>query len=160
VLYAIGIRHIGETTAKKIALYFKNIELIKHASLEQLLEVGDIGDKTAETIIAYFSDEKNNQLIDKLKSAGLCFQLSNEQIENASIKLQNLSFVVSGVFTKFSRDEIKKQIEINGGKNVGSISSKTNYVLAGENMGPEKLKKAEKLGIPIISEDDFIKMIA
>lgn len=160
VLFALGIRHIGETTAKKLAFSFKNIESIKNAALEQLLEVGDIGERTAQTIIDYFSDKRISEILSKLKKAGLQFELSEEQLTNTSEKLKDLSFVVSGVFTKFSRDEIKKTIEQNGGKNVGSISGKTNFVLAGENMGPEKLKKAEKLGVPIISEEEFIKMIA
>jgi len=160
VLFAIGIRHIGETTAKKLAYYFKNIDSIKNATLEQLLEVGDIGERTAQTIIDYFANARAIEILNKLKAKGLQFQLSEEQLTNTSEKLKDMSFVVSGVFSKFSRDEIKKTIEQNGGKNVGSISGKTNYVLAGENMGPEKLKKAEKLGVPIITEDDFIKMIA
>lgn len=160
VLYALGIRHIGETTAKKLAFYYKNIESLKNATLEQLLEVGDIGERTAQTIIDYFSDKRIAEILSKLKKAGLQFELSDEQLTNTSEKLKDLSFVVSGVFTKFSRDEIKKTIEQNGGKNVGSISGKTNFVLAGENMGPEKLKKAEKLGVKIISEEDFIKMLS
>ena len=159
VLYAIGIRHIGETTAKKLAYYFKNIDALAAASVEQLLEVGDIGEKTAQTIVAYFVDSRNVEIINRLKQAGLQFQLSDEQLTNTSDKLKDLSFVVSGVFSKFSRDDLKKAIEQNGGKNVGSISGKTSYVIAGDNMGPEKLKKAEKLGVPIISEDDFINMI-
>jgi DNA ligase (NAD+) len=160
VLFAIGVRHIGETTAKKLAYYFKNIDLLKSSTLEQLLEVGDIGEKTAQTIITYFADAKCIEIIEKLKGQGLQFELSEEQLTNTSDKLKDLSFVVSGVFAKFSRDDLKKAIEQNGGKNVGSISGKTSYILAGENMGPEKLKKAEKLGVPIISEEDFIKMIA
>jgi DNA ligase (NAD+) len=159
VLYGIGIRHIGETTAKKLAFYFKNIDSLKNATLEELLEVGDIGEKTAQTIIEYFVDNRCLEIIEKLKVAGLQFKLSEEQLTNTSEKLKDLSFVVSGVFTKFSRDEIKKTIEQNGGKNVGSISGKTNFVLAGENMGPEKLKKAEKLGVKIISEEEFINML-
>ena len=159
VLYAIGIRHIGETTAKKLAYYFKNIEALKAANAEHLLEVGDIGETIAEAIIAYFAVPQNQKLIERLKQSGVQMALSEEQLATASDKLKGLSFVVSGVFNSFSRDEIKKMIEQNGGKNVGSISGKTNYVLAGENMGPEKLKKAEKLGIPIISEEEFIKMV-
>ena len=127
--------------------------------MEQLLEVGDIGEKTAQTIIAYFGDEKSIEIIEKLRQKGLQFELSSEQLVKTSEKLKDLSFVVSGVFSKFSRDDLKKTIEQNGGKNIGSISGKTSFVLAGENMGPEKLKKAEKLGIPILSEHDFIKMI-
>lgn len=160
VLYAIGIRHVGETTAKKLAFYFKNIEALEQASIEQLLEVGDIGERIAETIVAYFKDPRIVEMINRLKSYGLQFELSGNQLTATSDKLKDMSFVVSGVFSKFSRDDLKKTIEQNGGKNVGSISSKTNYVVAGENMGPEKLKKAEKLGIPILSEEDFIKMIS
>lgn len=159
VLYAIGIRHVGETTAKKLAFYFKNIEALEKANIEQLLEVGDIGERIAETIVAYFKDPRIIEIIDRLKSYGLQFELSENQLTATSERLKDMSFVVSGVFNKFSRDDLKKTIEQNGGKNVGSISGKTNYVVAGENMGPEKLKKAEKLGIPILSEDDFIKMI-
>ncbi len=159
VLYAIGIRHVGETTAKKLAFYFKNIEELENATVEQLLEVGDIGERIAETIVSYFKDIRIKEIISRLKAYGLQFALSENQMTATSDKLKDKSFVVSGVFNKFSRDDLKKTIEQNGGKNVGSISGKTSYVLAGENMGPEKLRKAEKLGIPIISEDDFIKMI-
>jgi DNA ligase (NAD+) len=159
VLYGIGIRHIGETTAKKLAFYFKNIDSLKNANLEQLLEVGDIGETTAKAILDYFADEQTASIIKRLKESRLQFELSEDQLVNSSDKLKDLSFVVSGVFSKFSRDDLKKAIEQNGGKNVGSISSKTSYVIAGDNMGPEKHKKAEKLGIPIISEDDFINMI-
>ena len=118
-----------------------------------------MGERTAQTIIDYFSDKRIEEVLNKLKIAGLQFELSDEQLSNTSEKLKDLSFVVSGVFSKFSRDEIKKTIEQNGGKNVGSISGKTNFVLAGENMGPEKLKKAEKLGVKIITEDEFINML-
>lgn len=159
VLYAIGIRHVGETTAKKLAFYFKNIEALEKASIEQLLEVGDIGERIAETIAAYFKDPRLIEIINRLKSYGLQFELSENQLTATSDRLKDLSFVVSGVFSKFSRDDLKKTIEQNGGKNVGSISGKTSYVVAGDNMGPEKLKKAEKLGVPILSEEDFIKMI-
>jgi DNA ligase (NAD+) len=159
VLFAIGIRHIGETTAKKLAYYFKTIDALKNATLEQLLEVGDIGETTARSVIDYFADPKNAILIEKLRQHGVQLELSQEQLVNASDKLKGLSFVVSGVFSKFSRDDLKKAIEQNGGKSVGSISGKTSYLVAGENMGPEKLKKAEKLGVPVISEADFIKMI-
>lgn len=159
VLYAIGIRHVGETTAKKLAFSFKNIKALANANVEELLEVGDIGERIATTIVAYFKDPRIVEMINRLRSYGLQFELSENQLTDTSDKLKNLSFVVSGVFSKFSRDELKKAIEQNGGKNVGAISGKTNYVIAGENMGPEKLKKAEKLGIKILSEDDFIKMI-
>lgn len=160
VLYGIGIRHVGETTAKKLAYYFKNIDALEKATVEQLLEVGDIGERIARTIVAYFSDRRIITIIERLKGHSLRFELSEEQLINTSDRLKDLSFVVSGVFSKFSRDDLKKIIEQNGGKSVGSISGKTSYVLAGENMGPEKLKKAEKLGIPVISENDFIKMLS
>jgi DNA ligase (NAD+) len=159
VLYAIGIRHVGETTAKKLAFYFRTIEALELATVEQLLEVGDIGERIAETIVAYFKDARIIEMINRLKQYGLQFELSENQLTATSNKLKDKSFVVSGVFNKFSRDDLKKTIEQNGGKNVGSISGKTSYVVAGDNMGPEKLKKAEKLGIPILSEDDFLKMI-
>jgi DNA ligase (NAD+) len=160
VLFAIGIRHIGETTAKKLAYSFRSIEELSKANIEKLLEVGDIGERIASTIVEFFADDKNRDIISRLRSYGLQFELSGEQVTNVSEKLKDKTFVVSGVFTKFSRDEIKKMIEQNGGKNVGSISGKTSYVLAGENMGPEKLKKAEKLGVPIISEEDFLNMVS
>jgi DNA ligase (NAD+) len=160
VLFAVGIRHIGETTAKKLALYFKSVDALSKAGIGQLLEVGDIGERIAKTIVDYFADEKNLEIISRLKASGVQFELTEDQLTNVSDKLKDKTFVVSGVFTKFSRDDIKKAIEQHGGKNSGSISGKTSYVLAGENMGPEKLKKAEKLGVPVISEDDFIKMIS
>jgi DNA ligase (NAD+) len=160
VLFAVGIRHIGETTAKKLAYYFKSIDAMRRANAAELLEVGDIGERIANTIEAFFSDERNVEIIERLKKYGLQFELSEEQLTNTSDKLKDKTFVVSGVFSKFSRDEIKKVIEQNGGKNSGSISGKTSFVVAGENMGPEKLKKAEKLGVLVISEDDFIKMIS
>ncbi|MBL7884450.1 MAG: NAD-dependent DNA ligase LigA, partial [Bacteroidia bacterium] len=159
VLYAIGIRHVGETTAKKLAYYFKCIDAIAKASIDELIEVGDIGEKIATAIANYFKEQRNIELIQRLKKYGLQFELSEEQLISTSDKLKDLTFVVSGVFSKFSRDDIKKAIEQNGGKNVGSISGKTSFVIAGENMGPEKLKKAEKLGIRIITEDEFEKMI-
>ncbi len=159
VLYAIGIRHVGETTAKKLAFYFKDIEALENATVEQLLEVGDVGERIAETVVAYFRDDRIKAIIERLKLVGLQFKLAENQLITISDKLKDKLFVVSGVFNNYSRDELKKTIEQNGGKNVGSISGKTNFVIAGENMGPEKLKKAEKLGIPILSEEDFIKMI-
>lgn len=159
VLFALGIRHIGETIARKLAHYFKNIESLENATYEQLLEADEVGDKIATSLREYFSDERNIRIIEKLKQKGLKFELSEEHLANTSDKLKGKTFVVSGVFTKFSRDDLKKAIEQNGGKNVGSISGKTDFVVAGENMGPAKLEKAEKLGVKIISEDDFIKML-
>ena len=159
VLFAIGIRHIGETTARKLAHYFKHIDNLRKATYEELLEADEVGDKIARSIIEFFSDERNIRIVERLKEKGLKFELSEEHLSASSDKLKGKSFVVSGVFTKFSRDDLKKSIEQNGGKNVGSISGKTDYVVAGENMGPSKLEKAEKLGVKIISEDEFIKMI-
>lgn len=159
VLFAIGIRHIGETTAKKLAYYFKNIDALKSASKEQLLEVGDIGEIIAQSITDYFKNPQNVEIIERLKKAGLQFKLSEEQLANTTDKLKGLTFVISGVFNKISRDDLKKLIELNGGKNTGSISGKTSYLVAGENMGPEKLKKAQSLGVKIISEDQFFELI-
>ncbi len=160
VLFALGIRFVGETVAKKLAKHYKSIDNLMNASYDDLITVDEIGDKIAESIIAFFKENKNIEIINKLKSKGLQFELKEDITTNISEKLQGKTFVVSGVFDKFSRDEIKAEIELHGGKNVSSISAKTNYVLAGDKMGPEKLKKANDLGISIISENDFIEMIA
>jgi DNA ligase (NAD+) len=159
VLFSIGIRHVGETTAKKIAKKVKNIDALTEMNLEQLVELDEVGETIAESIMAFFNDKENKKIIERLKKAGLQFEISADQQQGTSTKLEGKIIVVSGVFSKFSRDQIKDLIELNGGKNSGSISKKTSFVLAGENMGPEKLKKAESLGVPIISEDDFEKMI-
>ncbi|HBF88378.1 MAG TPA: DNA ligase (NAD(+)) LigA [Bacteroidales bacterium] len=159
VLYGLGIRYVGETVAKKIAAGVGTIENLMTASYETLIEIEEIGDIIAKSIIEHFRLEKNIKIIEKLKKAGLQMQIDEKENENLSNKLAGLSFVVSGVFSNHSRDEIKKLIELHGGKNAGSISAKTNYVLAGEKMGPEKLKKAEKLNIAIISESDFLRLI-
>ncbi len=156
VLFALGIRFVGETVAKKLAKHFKTIENLKVASFEELINVDEIGDKIAISVQNYFLNEENCVLIEKLVKAGLQFELKEK--EGATNKLDGKSFVVSGVFNSFSRDEIKEVIESNGGKNVSSISSKTDFVVAGENMGPAKLKKASSLGITILSEDDFIQL--
>ncbi len=159
VLYAIGIRHVGETTAKKIAKKVKSLEVLMQATREDLLEIDEVGEIIAVSIHDYFVDEKNKTIIQKLKDAGLQFELSEEQQQGASDKLNGLTFVISGVFAKYSRDQLKELIELHGGKNSSSISKKTSFVLAGENMGPEKLKKAQSAGVKLISEDDFILMI-
>jgi DNA ligase (NAD+) len=159
VLYAIGIRYVGETVAKKLAKHFKNIDAIKNAALEELIAADEIGDKIAESILLYFSLEQNQQLIEKLKTVGLKFELSEEQLANTTDKLAGLTFVVSGVFSLFSRDELKHLIEQNGGKVSGSISKKTSCIVAGENMGPSKLQKATDLGVEIIDEVKFKEMI-
>ena len=158
VLFALGIRYVGETVAKKLARHFKNIDNLMIADFEELVNVDEIGERIAEAVINYFNDGKNKVIISRLRQKGLHFEIDNES-EDIINKLDGKSFVVSGVFEKFSRTEIKKIIEKNSGKNVSSISSKTDYVLAGENMGPSKLKKANELGISIISEEEFLKMI-
>jgi DNA ligase (NAD+) len=159
VLYAIGIRFVGETVAKKLAKHFKSIAAIKNATLEELVAADEIGDKIAESILHFFSVEHNQQLIEKLKTIGLKFELSEEQLANTTDKLAGLTFVVSGVFSLFSRDELKHLIEQNGGKVSGSISKKTSYIVAGENMGPSKLQKATDLGVEIIDEVKFKEMV-
>lgn len=160
LLFALGIRFVGETVAKKLASHFRNIDNLMRATYEELITVDEIGDKIAGSLLEYFKEPKNIAIIERLKSKNLQFEIKEYTAIKLSNKLNGASFVVSGVFEKFSRDEIKNLIEQNGGKNVGSISSKTSYVLAGDKMGPEKRKKAEELSIPIISENDFIAMIS
>lgn len=157
VLFAVGIRFVGETVAKKLAKHFKSIDNIKNAKFDELLEAEEIGEKIAISIQQYFLDEGNQLIIERLRESGL--QMEVIEKEAVSDTFNGMSFVVSGVFLSFSRDELKELIESNGGKNVSSISSKTDYVVAGENMGPSKLKKATDLGIKILSEDDFIKLL-
>jgi len=159
VLYGIGIRFVGETVAKKLARQFKNIDAIIDASLEELVAADEIGDKIAESILHFFTVQSNVDLINKLRAYDLQFALSEEQLANATTKLEGLIFVVSGVFSKFSRDELKVSIEQNGGKVSSSISKKTSYIVAGENMGPSKLAKAEKLEVNIINENQFLEML-
>ena len=160
VLFALGIRHVGETTAKKIAKKVKNLDALMQMSLEDLENIEEVGGVIAQSLKDYFSNEQNIQMINKLKSHGLKFELSAEQISNTTDKLKGLTIVISGTFERHSRDELKELIENNGGKNSGSISKKTSYLLAGENMGPEKLKKAESLGVKIISEKDFEELLS
>ena len=158
VLFGLGIRYVGETVAKKLAKHFKTIDALMLATKEELLQVDEIGERIADSILEYFSKEKNIDLITQLKQAGL--QLANLHEEQLlSEKLKGKAIVISGVFTQFSRDEIKHLVEQHGGKNVSSISSKTDYVVAGDNMGPAKLEKAVSLKIPILSETDFIELI-
>ena len=159
VLYAIGIRHVGETTAKKIAKKVKSLSVLINSTKEELLAIDEVGEIIADSIAHYFSNQTNKEIVQRLQQAGLQFELSEEQQQAASDKLKDLTIVISGVFTKHSRDQYKDMIELNGGKNSGSISKKTSFVLAGDNMGPEKLKKAESLGIKIINEDEFLEML-
>ena len=158
VLFALGIRYVGETVAKKLAKHFKNIEAIENASKEELEAVDEIGERIAESVVDFFAVEQNKETVDRLKEYGVQLEISAEKLANQTNKLEGQTFVVSGVFN-MSRNDLKKLIEDNGGKVSGSISSKTSYVVAGDNMGPSKLAKAESLGIPIISEDDFLKMV-
>lgn len=160
VLFALGIRFVGETVAKKIAKSFNSIEELENADLEKLTSVDEIGEKIAQSILIYFSSPLNVSLIERLKSAGLQLYRKEEDLNEYTDKLAGQSIVISGVFTHHSRDEYKDLIEKNGGKNVGSISTKTSFILAGENMGPSKQEKAHKLGIKIISEDEFLTLIS
>ncbi len=159
VVFALGIRFVGETSAKLLARHFKNIDALMNAGIEELQEIEGIGEVMAKSIITYFHNEENLKIIERLRAYGLQMELSEAQTANVSDKLAGQSVVISGVFAHHSRDEYKAIIEQNGGKNVGSISSKTSFILAGENMGPSKLQKAEKLGIKIVSEDEFLEMI-
>ncbi|TRX70595.1 NAD-dependent DNA ligase LigA [Carboxylicivirga sp. M1479] len=159
VLFALGIRYVGETVAKKLCSAFKNIDALMGASLEQLIDVDEIGPQIAQSVLEYFSNDQNRLLLNRLKDLGLQFELSEEEQSQHSNKLEGLSFVVSGSFASFSRDELKGLIEKNGGKNLSGVSSKTNYLVAGDKIGPSKLAKAEKLKVAIISEDDFKQMI-
>ena len=160
VLYALGIRFVGETVAKKLAKHFKNIDILMAASFEELVLVDEIGDKIAESIVAFSKDDLNIELVNRLKAFGLQLELSAEALEGQSDMLQGKIFVVSGVFYKMSRNELKKSIEDNGGKVSSSISKKTTFIVAGDNMGPAKLEKATSLGVSIISEDKFIEMLS
>lgn len=159
VLFALGIRFVGETVAKKIAKHYKNLDNLMEASFDNLINVDEIGDRIAQSILNFFENPINTDIINRLKTVGLKFSLDESILLNQTEKLKGLVFVVSGVFYEFSRNELKKIIEDNGGKVTGSISKKTNYIVAGDNMGPSKKEKAEKLGIPIISEIDFIEMV-
>tara|TARA_B100000674_G_scaffold488874_1_gene501828 strand:+ start:1001 stop:3019 length:2019 start_codon:yes stop_codon:yes gene_type:complete len=161
VLFAIGIRFVGSTVAKTLARNFKNIDNLKTATLEELIEVDEIGVKIAESVQEFFKDDKNIEVISRLKAAGVQFAVkeSDEDIGVEKI-LTGKSIVVSGVFQKFTREELKKTIERLGGKNAGSISKKTSFIIAGEKMGPSKLQKAEKMGVKLISEEEFIQMIS
>lgn len=159
VLFALGIRFVGETSARLLARHFKNIDALSEATLQQLTEVEGVGEVMAGSVISYFHNETNRMFVERLKGYGLQMSLSEDLMQAAGDKLAGKSFVISGVFALHSRDEYKQMIERNGGKNVGSISGKTSFILAGDNMGPAKLQKAEKLGIPIIDENTFLEMI-
>ncbi|MBC7493844.1 MAG: NAD-dependent DNA ligase LigA, partial [Flavobacterium sp.] len=160
VLFALGIRFVGETVAKKLAKYFKNIDNLSKATVDNLILVDEIGDRIAASVVEFFENENNIKIIDRLQKNGIQFEIIEKINLNATNKLDNKIFVVSGVFEKFSREDLKKAIEDNGGKVGNSISAKTNFVVAGDNMGPAKLEKATQLGVKIISEDEFVALIA
>lgn len=160
VLFALGIRFVGETVAKKIAKSFNDIDELENANLEKLINIDEIGEKITQSILTYFANPLNRELIERLKSTGLQLYRREEDLSGYTDKLAGQSIVISGVFTHHSRDEYKELIEKNGGKNVGSISAKTSFILAGENMGPAKLEKAHKLGIKLMSEDEFLTLIS
>ncbi|MBT8318426.1 MAG: NAD-dependent DNA ligase LigA, partial [Lutibacter sp.] len=159
VLFALGIRFVGETVAKKLAKHFKSIDNLMQASIEELISIDEIGIRIAESVREFSTNLLNIQFIERLKTYGVELKLSDKDSVNHSDKLKSLIFVVSGVFTQFNRNDLKKSIEDNGGKVASSISKKTSYIIAGENMGPSKLKKAQDLNIPIITESDYITMI-
>jgi DNA ligase (NAD+) len=159
VLFALSIRFVGETVAKKLAKHYKNIDALRNATLMDLILVDEIGDRIAQSVIEFFENQENIVIIEKLKSHGIQFEVIEKINPNGTNKLEGKTFVVSGVFEQFSRDDLKKAIEDNGGKNASSISAKTDFVLAGDNMGPAKLEKANKLGVKIISEKEFIEML-
>ncbi len=159
VLFAIGIRYVGETVAKKLAKHYKSIDAIANAGLMELVLVDEIGEKIAQSVVEFFENQENRTIIERLKHFGVQLEVSASDDTSVSEKLSGKIFVVSGVFSKFSRDDLKKAIEDNGGKVGSSISAKTNYVIAGENMGPAKLEKANQLNVAIISEDDFIQLL-
>jgi len=159
VLYALGIRHVGETIAKKLALSLENIEKLASSNSVELVELGEIGNRIASSIVDFFNNEKNTILINRLRDAGVCFETDQSNIQKKSDKLKGKSIVISGVFENFSRDEIKNMIEMNGGKSISSVSKKTSYLLAGESTGPSKLEKSTRLNIPVINESEFLDMI-
>jgi len=159
VLFALGIRFVGETVAKKVAKAFRSIEALASANLDDLIHVDEIGEKIAGSIIQYFANEKNRILVERLRQSGLKLEADEEDLSGYSDKLKGMSIVISGVFARHSRDEYKALIEKHGGKNVGSISKKTSFILAGDNMGPSKLGKAQQLNIPIKDENEFLTMI-
>jgi len=159
VLYGLGIRYVGETVAKRLVSVFHSIEELEEAPFITLTQTDEIGDRIAQSVINDFADERNRVLVSRLKEYGLQMSVAEETLASQSDKLKGLSIVISGTFSKHSRDEYKAMIEQHGGKNLGSVSGKTDYILAGENMGPAKLEKANKLGVKIISEDEFLNML-
>jgi DNA ligase (NAD+) len=158
VLFGLGIRYVGETVAKRLANTFVSMERLEQATFESLTGTDEIGERIAQSVIAYFADERNREIVRRLKEYGLQMSLREEALSARSDKLKGLTFVISGTFSQHSRDEYKSMIERLGGKNAGSVSGNTDYILAGDNMGPAKLAKAEKLGVKIINEEEFLKL--
>ena len=159
VVFALGIRFVGETAAKTLARNFKTMDALQAATEEELMAVNGVGQSIARSVVDYFADEAHRRLVDRLRAHGVCMALSDDELQAHSDRLAGRSIVVSGVFSRHSRDEYKALIEQHGGKNTGSLSAKTSFILAGENMGPAKLEKARKLGIPILSEEEFLQLI-
>ena len=159
VLFALGIRYVGETVARILVNAFKSIDNLKNATFEDLIQVDEIGDKIAQSLIEFFFDAGNRERIEKLKKVGLKFEVSDSKINKLSDKFEGKSIVISGIFEKHTREEYKEIIQAHGAKNNSSISAKTSFVLAGENMGPSKLAKAKSLNVPIIKENEFLMMI-
>lgn len=159
MLYGLGIRYVGETVAKKLALTFKTIDRLREATLEELTATPDVGERIAASVVKYFSDPRNIEIVERLKNYGLQMEVGEETAALQTEKLKGLSIVISGTFAHHSRDEYKEMIERNGGKNVGSVSKKISFILAGENMGPSKLEKAAALGVKLMTEDEFLKML-
>ena len=159
VLFALGIRYVGETVAKKLARAYKDIDALMAASPEALMQVDEIGERIAQSVVDFFSKPENRELVSRLKSHGLQFSLSEEELQGHTDLLKGQTFVVSGVFETLGRNELKKMIEDNGGKVASSVSSKTTYLVAGDKMGPSKRAKADKLNIPILSESEFLGLL-
>jgi DNA ligase (NAD+) len=159
VLFGLGIRYVGATVAKKLAQHFKNIDRLMGASFEELKAAEEIGERIAQSVLEYFANPAHLKEIDILKVQGLNFEIEEKEVVLQSEKLSGKTFIISGVFEKYSREQLKELIESNGGKILSSISAKLNYLVAGDNMGPSKLEKAQKLSIPIISEDDLIDQL-
>jgi DNA ligase (NAD+) len=157
VLFALGIRHVGETVAKRLATAFQSMDALMKAPLEDLLEVNEIGERIAHSVLEYFENSENRDTVDALRRHGLRFEMEQKALHSEA--LIGKSIVVSGVFDRVSREEIKELIELHGGKNVSSVSSKTDYLLAGEGMGPSKLKKAGDLGVQLLNEHEFLTLI-
>jgi DNA ligase (NAD+) len=159
LLFALGIRYVGETVAKKLAKHYKTVDNLMYASIFDLTNVDEIGERIAESVVDFFSSEPNREIVERLRNYGLQLEINQEELANQTDVLNNQTFVVSGVFENVSRNELKKLIEDNGGKVGSSISSKTSFLVAGDKMGPSKRTKAESLGIPIISEKEFLEML-